>query len=109
MREFVKNLKRRMAELGFTGAEVARRSGVSTRAFGHYAGGDNEPNLTVLTRIAKALDTSPNLLLGFEKSPKKKSEQHLRERIDAALNVMDAEDQKVVAACADAILKTRKR
>lgn len=60
-----KNVRARAASLGMTLAEVARRSGVSERRFGNYVAGIRNPDLDTLVRIARALQTTPNELLGF--------------------------------------------
>lgn len=65
-REFAARLKARARELGLSDAAVARRVGISERRYGHYAKGDREPNLELLAKIARALETTPNHLLGFE-------------------------------------------
>jgi transcriptional regulator with XRE-family HTH domain len=109
MDELSKNLIKRMEELDLKQVQVAQRVNIDPKRFNNYVKNLTEPDFALFVQIAKALNTSPNILLGFDNAPKKKSEQLLRGRIDAALNVMDAEDQKVIAACADAILKTRKR
>ena len=58
-------LRTRAQELGLSHAAIARRIGVSERRYAHYVTGRNEPDLATLVRIAKALQTSPNELLGF--------------------------------------------
>lgn len=63
---FAQRLKARARELRLSDAAVARRVGISERRYGHYAKGDREPNLELLARIARALQTTPNHLLGFE-------------------------------------------
>lgn len=65
MSELSKNLKKRAKELGLTDAEIARRTGLPVRRYGHYATGYREPNLDTLMVICEVLDVSPNDLLGW--------------------------------------------
>lgn len=57
-------LRERAKQLGISNAEAARRSGLDERRFGHYVSGRREPDLATLVRIAEALGTTPNWLLG---------------------------------------------
>lgn len=65
MSRLAKNLKKRAKELDLTDAEIARRTGLPVRRYGHYATGYREPNLDTLLVICEALDTTPNELLGW--------------------------------------------
>ena len=105
MDQLVSSLASRAKELGLTNAEVARRAGLSERRYGHYVRGRNEPDLATLIRIAEVLETTPNVLLGVEKAPKA---DPLRDRINAALTVMDEKDRALVAACLDVIIAGRR-
>lgn len=82
-----KNLRARAASLGLTLAEAARRSGVSERRFGNYATGLRNPDLQTLIRIAKALQTTPNELLGVNVEPQSEADR-LRAEIGAAVAVL---------------------
>ncbi len=64
MRGFGERLRRRAKELGKSDAQVARECGIGTRRYGNYVTNDREPDLTTLLTIAKALEVSPNWLLG---------------------------------------------
>lgn len=57
MTQLAKNLKKRAKELVLTDAEIARRTGLPVRRYGHYATGYREPNLDALMVICDALDT----------------------------------------------------
>lgn len=72
MSRLAKNLKKRAKELDLTDAEIARRTGLPVRRYGHYATGYREPNLDTLLVICEALDTTPNDLLGWQASGKGK-------------------------------------
>lgn len=72
MSRLAKNLKKRAKELDLTDAEIARRTGLPVRRYGHYATGYREPNLDTLLVICEALDTTPNELLGWKEAGKGK-------------------------------------
>ena len=72
MSRLAKNLKKRAKELDLTDAEIARRTGLPVRRYGHYATGYREPNLDTLLVICEALDTTPNDLLGWQETGKGK-------------------------------------
>lgn len=68
MDTLAKKLKEKAERLGISNAAVARRVGLEERRYAHYAAGRREPDLKTLVTIARALDTTPNDLLGFEGS-----------------------------------------
>lgn len=47
----------------------AKQLGVKQAIYSHYENRRREPTLDALCRIARALDTTPNVLLGFEPPP----------------------------------------
>jgi transcriptional regulator with XRE-family HTH domain len=61
---FAKRLQERAKHLGISNAEASRRVGLDERRYAHYASGRREPDLATLVKIAEALGTSPNWLLG---------------------------------------------
>ena len=63
---FAKKLKKQARLLGISNAEAARRIGLDERRYAHYTTGRREPDLATLVRIADALGTTPNALLGVE-------------------------------------------
>lgn len=58
-------LAARIAELDTTQAAVAAKANLSTQRFGNYVQGTRTPDVATLARIAKALDTSTDYLLGL--------------------------------------------
>ena len=54
------------AEKGWSQAELARRSGVSTSAVGMYEQGRREPSLGLLVRLAQELGVTTDYLLTGE-------------------------------------------
>lgn len=65
MRGLSERIRERIAELDLKQTEAARLSGVSAARFGNYAQGKRTPDLETIVRIAKALRTSTDWLLGL--------------------------------------------
>lgn len=61
---FAERLRERAQQLGISNAEAGRRAGLDERRYAHYANGRREPDLATLVRIAEALATTPNWLVG---------------------------------------------
>ena len=104
MEPFVKEVRRRAAALGITQSEIARRSGVSIRAFSHYLSERSEPNLATLVRIAEVLACTPNDLLGIGEatSPNNQDEQ-LRQRIGARCRQLDGPALRLALVLIEAV------
>lgn len=66
MKILVQRLRERTTALGITHKDVAIRAGIDPRNYGHYVVGRSRPPYEKLLKIAKALRTTPNYLLGFE-------------------------------------------
>ena len=96
-------LRTRARELGLSHAAIARRIGMSERRYAHYVNGRNEPDLATLVRIAKALQTSPNELLGFAVETKRSKRTLLRDRLSAAASAMDDRQLEMTVVQAEAI------
>jgi transcriptional regulator with XRE-family HTH domain len=96
-------LRTRAEELGLSHAAIARRIGMSERRYAHYVTGRNEPDLATLVRIAKALQTSPNDLLGFAAETKRSKRTLLRDRLNSAADVMDDRQLEMTVVQAEAI------
>lgn len=103
MDTLAQSLRGRAEELGLSHAEVARRVGVSERRYGHYVAGRNEPDLATLLRIAEVLQTSPNVLLGFEVVVEKSERQVLIDRLNAAAYAMDDRELEITVIQAEAV------
>jgi len=84
MNLFASRLRARAAELGVSHSEAARRSGLSEGRYSNYVNGKREPDLATLIRIATALRTTPNDLLGIEEKQKPSQRPLLMERLNAA-------------------------
>lgn len=94
---FAKRLKERADQLGISNAEAARRAGLEERRYGHYVTGRNEPDLATLKRIAKALGTTPNWLLGI--SGDYSADPDKAELIDRFINASKAMSQEELRLC----------
>lgn len=98
---FAANLRKRAKELGISNAEAARRIGLSERRYAHYITGAREPDLASLVRIAVALLTTPDVLLGVGEAKRTPTKRALmKDRLSSAVDVMgDRElDQTVIQA-----------
>jgi transcriptional regulator with XRE-family HTH domain len=98
-----KALQKRAQELGLSHAAIARRVGISERRYGHYVAGRNEPDLAMFARIARALQTTPNELLGFGAETKRSKRTALRDRLNAAADAMDDRELEITVVQAEAI------
>lgn len=58
-------LRERVAELGISQAEAARRLGLSAQLFGQYCNGQRQATAERLVKFSEVLETTPNELLGF--------------------------------------------
>lgn len=64
--QFGKNLKKLRKEATFTTQEVADLLGVSRQCYCLYEANKIHPNTERLCKIASILNTTPNVLLGYE-------------------------------------------
>lgn len=62
---FADRVKQRLEELGAKQSEIAARCGLSPSRFGNYVQGRTEPDLLTFAKIALALETSTDWLLGI--------------------------------------------
>jgi transcriptional regulator with XRE-family HTH domain len=68
--QFAQNVKRTRDRLGLTQAQLAERSGMTPAAISQLEGGQREPSFSTIVKVAAALKTSPNDLMGLgETSP----------------------------------------
>ena len=106
MEIFAENLRVRIASLGLSHAEVARRCELEIRRFHHYVVGDREPDLQTLVRIAEVLDTTPDALLSVKQAGDRADgeEARLRARLSAAAKSLNANDLRLLAILADGVI-----
>lgn len=61
-------IRERLAELAMTQADLARATGLSTARIGNYVQGTRPPDIATLAKLARALQTSTDWLLGLSES-----------------------------------------
>lgn len=105
---FAQNIKTRAKELDLANAEVARRLGLSERRYAHYVSGRNEPDLAMIIKIAKVLDTTPHALLGWETN-KQSPREVLESKMLSIARAMSNEDLETTIAQADALVTLRRK
>lgn len=81
-------------------ADVARAAGVSDQRYGNYVTNLREPDLDTLVRIARALRTTPDALLGVAEG---KATDPKRDRLMAAADGVPAEAVDVVTVQLEAL------
>lgn len=108
MKSLPANLRRRADELGLTQIEIARRAGLTERQYSHYVTGNREPKLDALVKIARALLTTPNELLGFNTDVKNSRRRQLADRLVASAISIGLAELEVLVAQAEALVGHRK-
>ena len=96
MEQFSQHLRLRAEALGLSNAEVARKVGLSERRYSHYVNGKREPDLALIVRIAKALGTTPNEMLGFERTSKGSKKATLIDRLAETANALAETELEIV-------------
>lgn len=106
MKGFGQKLRNRARELGLADATVAERLGLSQQRYFNYVSDQTEPDFETLLRICRALDTTPNAVLGTEPSqPEQGEADALRARIAAAAGTMALPTLRVTAAVVDVLTR----
>jgi transcriptional regulator with XRE-family HTH domain len=99
-------LKLRAKELGLADAEVARRTGLDPRRYGHYVLGRREPDAATLVRIARVLKTTPDGLLLSQPEAGTPRSRALARLLSAA-QVLDDRDLDSIVAQVEAVVELR--
>ena len=100
-------LKARAAELGLSGAEVARRAGLTATRYGHYLQDIREPDLATLVRICRVLGLRPDVLLAYDRAdPGSDALLAKRAAVAAYVDVLDAASLDLVLLVVQAIAAT---
>lgn len=109
MEILAKRLKEIAARRGVSDAAMARHIGLDERRYAHYAAGRRKPDLETFLRIAAALETTPNDLLGIEEGFLADSTANtLINRFVRAASSMSPKELEIVVVQAEAIaLRTR--
>ena len=100
-------LKARAAELGLSGAEVARRAGLTATRYGHYLQDIREPDLATLVRICRVLGLRPDVLLAYDQAdPASDALMAKCAAVAAYVDVLDAGSLDLALSIAQAIAAT---
>lgn len=109
MEKFGKNLQARANALGLSNAAVARSIDLNERRYSHYVTGQREPDLSTLVRIAKALGTTPDQLLGLSETASDGTERStLLDRLLVSARGLEQSDLEGVVVQVEALLALRK-
>lgn len=109
MEILAKKLKEIAARKGVSDAAMARHIGLDERRYAHYAAGRRKPDLETFLRIAIALETTPNDLLGIEETfLEDRAANTLVNRFVRAASSMSSKELEIVVVQAEAI-STRTR
>lgn len=100
-------LRSRAAELRLSGAEVARRAGLTATRYGHYVSDYREPDLATLVRICRVLAMRPDELLAYDQSDgTQEILAEKRSRLTAFAEMMDAESLDLAISVMQALAAT---
>ena len=103
-----RRLRERARQLQLSDAEVARRSGLAERRYGHYVRGTREPDLATVLRISDVLDWTPNDLLLTEVDANLPDPRApLLARLAATARKLSIEDLSLAIRQVEAILARR--
>lgn len=90
---FNERLSSLLIQNGFTQKELAERAGVTEAAMSHYIRGDRTPRASVLARIADALNTTTDYLLGGEEQDTDDEIRFVQKLIARNVHQMSKEDK----------------
>jgi len=114
MATFGDRLRARARELGLSDAEVARRADLSERRYANYAASAREPDFATLLKICEVLNTSPNYVLGVDKSATAKASKSdtkrskALDRLTASAQAMSDDDLALTVDLANTVIKARR-
>lgn len=109
MSVFSENLKARTRAMGLSQVELARRLDLDPRRVGHYMTGLREPDLAMLARLVRALDTSSDALIGTATvASAPDGSNKLRSQITAICMAMDRQQLQTLLVLGRAILEQQR-
>lgn len=108
MKLFGERLRKQAHHLGISSAEAARRAGLAERRFNNYCNDEREPDLATLVRIAQALETTPDHLLGISEPPARGHHETLLDRISSAARALPLSELEIVAIQVEALAANQK-
>jgi transcriptional regulator with XRE-family HTH domain len=109
MKLFSTRLRKRAEDLGISNAEAARRVGLAERRYANYTAGEREPDLATVARIAKALETTPDYLLGFGETPDVGKRSKVISRMNSAAQMLPDSELELVTVQLEALAAKHKK
>lgn len=103
MGNLAKRIRAKYEELGLTQAEAAKACGCSSARFGNYVSDTRKPDLETLVRIARALRTTTDWLLGLSEVVPVDARAVVLRLLE--LDGMQRERAEVIAAAAEEALR----
>ena len=109
MQDFANTLPKRLAEIrklqGLTQVQVAQALGTTQGTYALYESGARGISLKVLPRLAKALDTTEENLLGLERRNGKRGPASGLERRFQAIQALPKKEQRYIIETLDRLLQ----
>lgn len=109
MQIFTERLRQRAVDLGISNAQAARRVGILERRYANYITGEREPDLDMVAKIARALETTPDYLLGFGETHDEGKRAQLMARVNSAARMLPDNELELVAVQLDALAAQHKK
>jgi transcriptional regulator with XRE-family HTH domain len=109
MKLFSTRLRKRAEDLEISNAEAARRVGLAERRYANYTAGEREPDLATVARIAKALETTPDYLLGFGEIPDTGKRSKVISRMNSAAQMLPDSELELVTVQLEALAAKHKK
>ena len=103
MKIFGDRLKQQALHLGISNAEAARRAGLAERRFNNYCNDEREPDLATLVRMALALETTADHLLGVHDLPERGPRETLLDRLTSAARALQMNELEIVTIQTEAL------
>lgn len=100
-------LRARAKELGLTDADVARRLGLTQGRYSTYVNMTREPDFATFARMCKALQTSPDEVLGFAQTRRNAVANPAMVRAVGVLTLFDPETLAEAAEVLEVIARHR--
>lgn len=91
---FSERLSELMSRYKLSQKELAAKAGVTESAMSYYVKGERTPRSDVLTRVAKALNTTTDYLLGTTANPVSNSKQDELQYLQRNLGKLDPQQLK---------------
>ena len=93
-------LRARAKELGLTDADVARRLGITQGRYSTYVNMTREPDFATFSRMCKALQTTPDEVLGFSQA---RRDAGVNSTMIRAVGLLTLFDTQTLAEAADVL------